>query len=92
MFTTFANRKSLDKKGFYQDFPSTSFCLTVPKISALESFTVALFCGIEKAWISEGEHQDFPSKFFCFTVPKFFVGELFCAVFRKISGSEKVYE
>ena len=56
-----------------------------------ESFTVALISCIEKVWISEGEHQDFPSKLFCFTVPKTFVGELFSAVFRKISGSENVY-
>ena len=31
------------------------------------------------------------SKFFCLTVPKNFVGEPFCAVFQKISGSQKVY-
>ena len=31
------------------------------------------------------------SKFFCLTVPKNFVEEPFCAVFQKISGSEKVY-
>ena len=38
-----------------------------------------------------GKYQDFPSKFFCLTMPKFSVGELFCAVFQKNSGSEKVY-
>ena len=31
----------------------------------------------------------FRRKFFCLTVPKNFVGEPFCAVFQKISGSEK---
>ena len=31
------------------------------------------------------------SKIFCPTVPKKFVGEPFCAVFQKISGSQKVY-
>ena len=36
-----------------------------------------------------GEYHDFPSKFFCLTVPEYFVGEPFCAVFRKISGIEK---
>ena len=35
-------------------------------------------------------YQDFPSKFFCLTMPKSSVGELFCAVFQKNSGSEKV--
>ena len=29
--------------------------------------------------------------FFCLTVPKNFLGEPFCAVFQKNSGSEKVY-
>ena len=38
-----------------------------------------------------GGYQDFPSNFFCLTVPKNSLGELFCAVFQKISGSEKVY-
>ena len=37
------------------------------------------------------KYQDFPSKIFCLTVPKSFVGEPFCAVFQKISGSEKFY-
>ena len=35
--------------------------------------------------------HDFVSKFFCLTVPKNLVEEPFCAVFQKISGSEKVY-
>ena len=38
-----------------------------------------------------GEWQDFQSKIFCLTVPKRFVGEPFCAVFQKKSGSEKIY-
>ena len=42
-------------------------------------------------WISSGEYQDFPSKTFCLTVAKNFVGEPFCAVFQKMSSSEKVY-
>ena len=33
----------------------------------------------------------FSVQFFCLTVPKIFAGEPFCAVFQKISGSEKVY-
>ena len=39
-----------------------------------------------------GGPQGFPSETFCFTMPNFFVGEPFCAVFQKISGSEKDYE
>ncbi len=38
-----------------------------------------------------GEHQDFLSKIISLTVPKNFVGQPFCAVFQKFSGSEKVY-
>ena len=37
------------------------------------------------------EYHNFLSKIFCLTVPKNFVEEPFCAVFQKISGSEKVY-
>ena len=37
-----------------------------------------------------GEYLNLPSKNFCLTVPKNFVEEPFSAVFRKISGSEKV--
>ena len=33
----------------------------------------------------------FSVEIFCLTVPKNFVEEPFCAVFEKISGSEKVY-
>ncbi len=38
-----------------------------------------------------GGHQDFLSKNFSLTLPKIFVGQPFCAVFQKFSGSEKVY-
>ena len=38
-----------------------------------------------------GGYHDFLSKLFCLTVPKNFVGEPFCALFQKISDSEKVY-
>ena len=44
-----------DKRGGrYHDFPSKIFCLTVPKISVGESFSVSLVSGIEKVWIKEG--------------------------------------
>ena len=38
---------------------------------------------------SGGSIKIFRGKFFCLTVPKNFVGEPFCAVFQKNSGSEK---
>ena len=37
------------------------------------------------------EYDNILSKIFCPTVPKNFVEEPFCAVFQKISGTEKVY-
>ena len=91
MFTTFGNRKSLDKRGGgeYQDFPSKSFASQCRKFLG-EPFTVAIFSGIDKVRIKGGGvYHDFPWKFFCLTVPEYFVGELFCAVFRKVSGIEK---
>ena len=42
----FGYRKSLVKRGEYQVFHSNIFCLTVPKISVGESFTVAINTGI----------------------------------------------
>ena len=46
----------MDKRGGgeFQDFPSKIFCLTVPKISVGESFTVALISGIGNIYASEG--------------------------------------
>ena len=46
----------MDKRGGgeFQDFPSKIFCLTVPKISVEESFTVAIISGIEKILIKGG--------------------------------------
>ena len=39
----------------------------------------------------EVEVSRFPSKIFFLTVPKHIIEEPFCAEFKKISGSEKVY-
>ncbi len=57
----------------------TFYCLT--------NFRYRKILGIKE----RGEHQDFLSKIFSLTVPKNFVGQPFCAVFQKFSGSEKVY-
>ena len=38
-----------------------------------------------------GGYKRFPSIIFCLTRPNFFVGEPFCDVFQKISGSQKDY-
>ena len=37
------------------------------------------------------EYHVFLSNIFCLTVPKISVGEPFCAVFQKISGSQNLY-
>ena len=80
--------------GEYQQFPSKTFCLTVPKFSVGKLFSVSLLSGIEKVWIRGGggsEYQDSPSKKLCLRVPKTFVEEPLCAVFQKFSKSGKVY-
>ena len=55
-----------------------------------EPCSLTLISGIEEFYASEVMSR-FPSKVFCLTVPKKFVGELFCAVFQKSSGCQKVY-
>ncbi len=78
-------------RGEYQNFPSKIFCLTVPKFSVGESFTVALISGSEKVWIGGWEYQDFPLKNFCLTVPKTSVGESFTvALFFGEEGGIKI--
>ena len=57
----------------------TFYCLT--------NFKYRKILGIKE----RGEHQDFLSKIISLTVPKNFVGQPFCAVFQKFSGSEKFY-
>ena len=58
-------------------------------LSRGESFSVSLISGIEKFYASEGYVTIFCRFVFCLTVPKNLVGEPSCAVFQKISGSEK---
>ena len=88
----FGYRKSLEKRaGEYQDFPSKTLCLTKPKNSVVESFTVAFFPDTDRVLIGGGreEYQDFLSKTLCLTVRKIFVGESFTVAI--ISGTEKVW-
>ena len=49
-------------------FPVENFCLTMPKISVGESFTVALKCGSENVWTRGGVSM-FSVETFCPTVP-----------------------
>ena len=71
-------------------FSIESFCLTVPKVSVGESFTVALISGSEKLYGQQvgGEYQDFLPKIFCLTVSKIFVEEFFTVAV--ISGTGNV--
>ena len=51
----FDYRKSFGEEvGEYQGFPSKILCLTVPKISVGETFTVSLILGTENVWIRVG--------------------------------------
>ena len=78
----------------YQEFPSKTFCLTLPKNFVREHFTVSLILGIEKKfYVSEAYVTifDFSVEVFLSHRAENSVGEPFCAVFQKISGSETVY-
>ena len=77
-------------RGKCLDSPPKISCLTVSKKFVGQLFRVSLIWGIEKFYISEGYVTIFV-ELFCLTMPKIFIGEPFCAVFQKISGSEKVY-
>ena len=83
---------SMQKRGI-TTFRSNFLSHSAKNFRRGESFSVSLISGIEKFYATEGYVTifDFLSKFFCLTVPKKLVGEPFCAVFQKISGSEKVY-
>ena len=52
-------------------FSVEKYCLTMPKISVGESFTVALNCGSEKVWIGGGVSR--------------FSAEIFVPQYRKTS-------
>ena len=55
-FTTFsAVKKFMHRSGVeYKDFPSKTFCLTVPRNFVGKPFSVSLPPGAEKVWIREG--------------------------------------
>ena len=59
-------KKFMDKRGGgeYQNFPSKTFCLTVPKNFVGEPFSVSLISGIGKIYASEGYVTIFRRKFF----------------------------
>ena len=51
VFQNFSGNEEVHVKegrGVYEDFPSKSFCLTVPKMCLVDSSSVSPFLGIEK--------------------------------------------
>ena len=76
--------------GECQDFPSKISRLTVPKNFVGQPFRMSLISGIKKFYASEGYATIFGRNFLSHSAEKF-VDEPFCAVFQKISGSQKVY-
>ena len=73
-------------------FSVENFCLTMPKISVGESFTVALKGGSEKVWIGGGVSR-LSVENFCPTVPKDLAEEPLCVSknfwYRKLLGRRK---
>ena len=76
--------------GNYQDFPSKIFCLTVPKNFVGEHFRVSLISGNEN-FMFHRVISRFSVEIFLSHSAEKFRSEPFCAVFQKISCSEKVY-
>ena len=77
--------------GESQDFLWDFFLSHSAVISLGANPLVSFISGIKKVWIKEeGGVSMFPVETFCLTVPKNFIGERLCAVFQKITSSEKV--
>ena len=57
----------------------------------LVSFAFLYTTSVSKKFMLKRVMSRFFVEFFCLAVPKNFAWEPFCAVFQKISGSEKVY-
>ena len=87
----FGYRKSLDEKRGVSRLSVESFL----SHSADNFRRGILYCcsifGYRKSLDEKRGVSRLSVDFFCLTVPKIFAGEPFCAVFQKISGSEKVY-
>ena len=81
-------KRKREGEGGYQDFPSKTFCLTVPKNFAGEPFCVSQKLWYRKnLWIRGGESITILSRKFFVSVPKNFVGEPLSV--SLISGIEK---
>ena len=83
----------MDRSGGIEIFRRKFFvseCRTLswgnPSLLCLRNFPVA-----KNSMDKKGGYEDYPSEILCLTLPKIFVGEHFCAVLQKNSGSEKLY-
>ena len=89
--SSFENFRAEEGEG-YHNLPSSIFCLTVPKYFVEEPFNFSENFWYRKMFMigESGGYYNFLSKWFCLIVSKDFVEEPLCAVFQKISGSEKI--
>ena len=88
-------KKFVDKmEGEVSRFPWKMFSLTVPIYAVGEPFSLSLVAGIEKVWMRGwagcGISRFSVENFLSHSAEKFCVVP-FCAVFQKLSGSQKVY-
>ena len=67
------------REGGIHDYPSKTFCLTVPKNFVEEPICVSEIFGYRKILCFRELCHDSLSKIFCLTLPKNFVGESFSA-------------
>ena len=80
------------REGEYQEFPSKTFCLTVPNnFRNGDPFSVSLISGIEMFMLQRvmSRISIFCRNFFCLTVPDIFVCEPFSV--SLFSGTEKFW-
>ena len=77
------------REGGYQDSPSKTFCLTLPKILVGELFQVSDKREYRKILCIGGGGAILHRKMFCLILPKTFVGDT--SLFDKISGIEKFF-
>ena len=62
----------------WQDIPSETFCLTVPKCFVIEHFSVSLISAMEKNFASEGKVMIFSRKVLSRSTEMFRSGTFLC--------------
>ena len=74
-FENFLASKNVSaNRGGNQDFPSRTFCLTVPNIFVGEPLSVSVFAGIETIYVCEGNITIFYTTFVVSKSRKIFYG------------------